>query len=753
MDHLPMDYVVAATLGLRRGLRRGWPLALSALISLAIVSGFAQGPITPVLVVACVVALFLLVRAGVRKLRGLELTAEDAASRSVLTDVELGVALTFPLFVTLLRHDGDFDGALAPLVYALVAFLAASSTPKATGAVVLWMLTLELLVRRLVLDESSWLPLLVRAAFALSFASLAFVFLRAEALRMQSRAKNTVERELAKAQVEARQYRLLSAGEAKDETGSVRLLRSSVEEIHLSVHYALELLRRSLGLHTAVLLWANDAETHFRISELATASGDVNDAPIPVGDGVLGVVSSRREPVVLSNLKPSYRVPYYVGPCPVRELLAVPIVRAGGARALLGLLVVDRSERRPFTPAEEELVAKAARYCERAIENERTFLQLERAKVEQGKLYRAAEALSAARNEAEVVDAAVKSAREIASFDLAAVTVYDELSRSHQIVAAEGEAAKLTGERFAHNTGLVSMVIETRFPLPYKGDASREHPTVFSKKLSFPDHPSLLVLPLVQRGQILGTLVLGARRKHAFTESTRSMLEVLSSHLAVSLANARMVNKLETMATTDGMTGLSNKRAMLAAAAESITRATRFARKLSVVVADIDWFKRVNDTYGHDIGDIVIKGLGEILKRSKRATDVVARFGGEEFVALCEETDEEGAMLLAERIREELERTVFDTPLGPLSVTCSLGVATFPDAGADWDTLFKAADTALYESKNGGRNRVTLHAARRRSERVAKANPPRSSGPRLSIPVSVSSRALPGPSTRRSGGR
>ena len=110
-------------------------------------------------------------------------------------------------------------------------------------------------------------------------------------------------------------------------------------------------------------------------------------------------------------------------------------------------------------------------------------------------------------------------------------------------------------------------------------------------------------------------------------------------------------------------------------------------------------------------------------------------------------------MLLAERIREELERTVFDTPLGPLSVTCSLGVATFPDAGADWDTLFKAADTALYESKHGGRNRVTLHAPRRRSERVAKSAQPHPSGPRLSIPVSVTSRALPGPSTRRSGGR
>jgi diguanylate cyclase (GGDEF)-like protein len=141
-----------------------------------------------------------------------------------------------------------------------------------------------------------------------------------------------------------------------------------------------------------------------------------------------------------------------------------------------------------------------------------------------------------------------------------------------------------------------------------------------------------------------------------------------------------------------------------------------------VLVTDIDWFKKVNDTYGHDIGDLVIKGLGDILRRVKRNTDVVARFGGEEFVVLCEQTDEQGAVLLGERIREELAKTVFHTPNGPLSVTCSVGAATFPlrdprdrgpsDApgatGEKWEDLFKAADEALYTSKRAGRDRVTL---------------------------------------------
>jgi two-component system, cell cycle response regulator len=115
------------------------------------------------------------------------------------------------------------------------------------------------------------------------------------------------------------------------------------------------------------------------------------------------------------------------------------------------------------------------------------------------------------------------------------------------------------------------------------------------------------------------------------------------------------------------------------------------------------------------VGDRVIRSLGDILKRQKRTTDVVARFGGEEFVVLCEQTDETGAMLLGDRIREELGRTSFRTPEGTFSVTCSVGVSTFPAAGSDWDTLFKSADEALYVSKRSGRNRCTAWRSSRKA--------------------------------------
>jgi diguanylate cyclase (GGDEF)-like protein len=169
-----------------------------------------------------------------------------------------------------------------------------------------------------------------------------------------------------------------------------------------------------------------------------------------------------------------------------------------------------------------------------------------------------------------------------------------------------------------------------------------------------------------------------------------------------------MLKRLEDLATTDGLTGLLNKRALTDVARHKLKSAERFKKPLSLLVCDIDHFKKVNDNYGHDIGDVVIKGFSDVLKRVKRDTDSVGRFGGEEFVLVCEQTDAHGAELLAERIRSELASVVFHTPQGQLSVTCSVGVSTFPSAGQDWEQLFKATDEALYVSKRGGRNRVTL---------------------------------------------
>jgi two-component system cell cycle response regulator len=709
-----MDPLVRASLLVRTFVRKGHGLALTGALGAYVVAGGATAPLGLETSIAITVWLALL---ATRLRAKLEVTGEAP----LRIDVELGALLAVGLDAALLRFEGGLSGSLSPAVYVLVALVASFARPLAGLFVVAWVVLLEAAIRRFTLGDQGYGSLGIHAAFVTAFALLNLAFLRAEVARIRGRARARVEEELSRMKEDARSYRLLGAGEPSLHDGARedRLARSSVEEIHLSVHYALELLRRTLGLHTAVLLWLNDSGTHLKISELSTRSDDIHDAPFAAGDGVLGAVIARRERVSLHNLKPSYKVPYYDGACPVRALSALPLLED---QSLRGVLAIDRVENQPFTPHEEELAAQAARHCLRAIQNERVFVQLERAKVEQGKLYRAAQALGAALSEKDVLDAAVRAAREIASFDFAAVTVFDDKARTHEVVAAKGvngEIDDLVGARFAHNAGLVSMVVQNRCPLPYRGEFDPAHQIVLTRRYPWPKVPSLLVLPLILHERALGTLILGARRRHAFGEAVRPTLEVLASHLATSLSNARMIHQLETMATTDGLTGLLNKRAMHDAATQKVAAAARFGRPLSVLITDIDFFKKVNDTYGHDVGDTVIRGLGDVLKRQKRNTDVVARFGGEEFVVLCEQTDENGAMLLAERIREELAKIVFHAPNGTLSVTCSIGLATFPEAGREWEALFKAADEALYVSKRSGRNRSTASRAASKAKSAA----------------------------------
>jgi two-component system, cell cycle response regulator len=704
-----MAPLVLFVLWARRAARVTAPLAGAlALGGLVVVD--AQSPLPQPYAIAAVLVLgALLVARGRKRARAIEGT--------LLGDLELGALLVVAAMSAAERLDGSLDGRSFPAVYVAVGLVSAFARPAASIFVLALAAALETAVRLLAYGEPTPFRGLPHLGFMLVFAAQNLAFLRAEIARIRSASRARLDAEIARLRDDARSYRLLGApagARAGARPGDEeRLARSGVEEIHQSVLFALRLLRESLGLYTAMLLWQNDDGTHLRISELASDAPNLSEGPFLAGDGILGAAVAQRAAVAASGLKPGYKLPYYLGACPVRAVLALPVSEHG---VLRGVLVVDRLDDRAFTPREQELVEEAGRYAVRAIQNERVFVQLERAKVEQGKLYRAAEALGAATTEGDVIEAGVKSAREITSVDFAAVTLYDDASKMHEIRAVSGDGAgQIVGQRFRHNTGLCSMVLQNRHPLPYRGEYDAARQTVFTRRVAPPPMPSIVVLPLLVHDRPLGTLVLGSRRRAAFNDAVRSTLEVLASHMAVSLTNARMLRRLEELATMDGLTGLLNKRAMLEVAEQKIAAARRFGRHLSVLVTDIDHFKKVNDTHGHDVGDVVIKGLGEILRRAKRNTDAVARFGGEEFVIICEETDARGAMLLAERVREELARTTFH-PQGKVSsggqslavsVTCSIGVATYPEAGATWEEMFKAADDALYVSKRSGRDRST----------------------------------------------
>lgn len=288
------------------------------------------------------------------------------------------------------------------------------------------------------------------------------------------------------------------------------------------------------------------------------------------------------------------------------------------------------------------------------------------------------------RTRAQLVEAIAGSFREPEAFRLAAAQNADD---------------RASGARTTRASGIVA---------PDEAELALERPA--SRVLLFSQQP------VVQGDVRIGVL---------------AMFRDVSAQRAAETARARLLAELEARATTDALTGVANRRAGQDALAAEIERARRYERPLAVALFDLDHFKRVNDDFGHEAGDGVLRAFAEVLRTSARSTDVVARWGGEEFLVVLPEADLEAAKVFAERVRGGLRdagslatlvpslrhaRRAEDARGGDRVVTCSVGVAALADVGASGaspenaDALVRRADHALYRAKREGRDRVAGNA-------------------------------------------
>jgi len=228
---------------------------------------------------------------------------------------------------------------------------------------------------------------------------------------------------------------------------------------------------------------------------------------------------------------------------------------------------------------------------------------------------------------------------------------------------------------------------------------------------------SVVALPFRMRGEQTGVLYLRSmageklltREDAEFADSVISaaVAALEKAHAFASVQSDR--ERLEQLASTDALTGCLNRRALTEALERELDRARRYSLVLTILMVDIDHFKRINDTMGHLVGDTVLRQLGDLLRREVRSVDSAARYGGEEFVIVLPETGTHGALVFAERLRQRIEQQPFGEGGTALSITVSVGVASFPDQKITSPESFLAlVDTALYRAKADGRNLVRL---------------------------------------------
>ena len=722
-----------------RQARRAWHVcggAAAAAMACAVIAAGALGPsalVKPSLAPALLLAgITVLTCAAIA--RRMRFQPPSARSQRVsfwlslapaMADIEVAFALIGASYAVI-AVSGALDSPLYPLLYGVIAFSVTFQSRPGAWACLGATLILELaFFLRQPFGMDSVVPMLLHLGFIAGAASAHALFLRGMVARHYWRGKRRLRREIEAQRRSARDYRLISAAlgaESRPQRSRAEeehmLAAGGIQTINASVYYTLSLLQRLLPARTCVLLWLDPRGEALAIKEVITAAPDGEDisieavtgaSAIPL-QGVLGAVVHDRAPLLIPRTKPG-QVPY-CGSRPEGSFAGVPVMAGAHLR---GIVCAHRDD--PFGDRELAVMTGATEQILRCVQSEQLLLAVERAKYEHERFYHASAMLCQALTVEEVMETAFDAARQIVDYDVAAISIYDPERRRHQVksvrIAPGGDGLvahdELADLKFRDDTGLVSMVVKNKHYLPSGGEMRDVTTPVYGRKVKLKGAESLLVLPLLSGETAVGTFMLAARRRHRFGKDVREMLGVIASQVAVSIQNGLMYEQMKTMATTDGLTGLTNHRTFQERFAELLDRAERHGRQAAMLLCDVDHFKKVNDTYGHPVGDQVLRQVARVVRSAVRKVDIPARYGGEEFAVVLEETGLDGAMRLAERIRSDVGAMVIESDKGSFQVTMSIGIATFPDDGSNRATLIEHADQALYNAKESGRNRCVSY--------------------------------------------
>lgn len=251
-------------------------------------------------------------------------------------------------------------------------------------------------------------------------------------------------------------------------------------------------------------------------------------------------------------------------------------------------------------------------------------------------------------------------------------------------------------------------------PLLLRSIDAGKNPTIAGL---MPDARNVVICPLFADGAPTGAMVLeyGKGISARVNRKLVMTLNQFANHAGLVLRNASLIQQIRKMADTDALTGLANRRMFERALAQEISRAQRHGEMVTLMMMDIDHFKRLNDAHGHQVGDDVLRVTGVTLNERSRPFDIAARYGGEEFAVILPSCTSKESLAVADRFRRAVA-----IQTSPVPVTASVGVATFPTHAASADALLKAADEALYESKRLGRDRVTRSRRRGMRRKAAK---------------------------------
>ena len=505
-----------------------------------------------------------------------------------------------------------------------------------------------------------------------------------------------------------REYQILT------QVGQAVSARLDHDEILRTVHRELGRICKTRSFYIA---FRHGDNVHF---DLEVRDGSVLPKRIrPVGHGFTEYVLERREPLLVRSNIVEKRKELGLEPNrePTKSLCAVPIFIGGQTVGVMA--AISRERENAYDERDIELMRTTAAQLAIALENARRFHH-EHSRAEYlSFLNNVSKAAITSKKPVDLLNQVVQEVERSFAFDHVNIGLVDYAHKEVEVRAEGGrdDCRIGLGTRVPLESGVLGIAAQ-RNELRKSGTDS--------KSMTEQDH-AVLCHPITYGETLLGILTVECFNRNTFAEEEILTLGTLADLLATALHNAMTFEEMEYQSITDCLTGIKTRRYFLESVHSEWSRASRSGRAFSLLLIDLDKFKTVNDTLGHLEGDLVLARVGRILEHKCRHSNVVARYGGDEFIVLMPETSIEHARVLGERLRSWLAN---DALLNKRGVTGSFGVASFPMHGATIEEIIRQADQAMYLSKTAGGNRVSMPASVAESTRQSQEYPEQVTGNR-----------------------
>ncbi len=472
-------------------------------------------------------------------------------------------------------------------------------------------------------------------------------------------------------------------------------------------------MSRNFKAYTSLGFLVSELGDKLTLNAVVTKSRNLNyDCVIEFGKGTIGSAVNKPAGFITGNLR-SYtgELEYYTEQENINSMMIMRVMDNQSKR-IQGLLLVDSENMRAFTDEHKELMYRFTQIASAMITSAKLTYQMNKVAIQADLQYEIAKKLSESLKVEEVIDVLTQSLMRTFEHDRLIIVAYNSATAKGAVWRIIGDPGALTeGMEFDihDNRSLYGSVFRNRKSVVSQGFRLETRFVRFDRDEPEEAKPQdILIAPIHDDRQSVWAVVgLESNRAGVYSQTELQLLKTIMANVTTALTKARMYTEMEKLATIDGLTQIANHRKFQDIMTMELERSQRYNTPLTLLLMDIDHFKKFNDTYGHPVGDLVLQMVAKALQGSIRNTDYCARYGGEEFVVVLIQADEAQSRILAERIRKAVESLQIENDGRVLRVTVSIGSATYQVDAANKQELIDNADKAMYSSKQNGRNQVS----------------------------------------------